>query len=89
MLEDIGLPELVIHSATLAISEAVNDERSQVSESLLSVMYSWMDYLYTYFRASLRATKIYKVIAFWFLVLSLMLGSDHTIFFLATFRLSF
>ncbi|XP_056595855.1 nuclear pore complex protein Nup160 isoform X2 [Triplophysa dalaica] len=31
LLEDIGLPELVIHSATLAISEAVNDERSQAA----------------------------------------------------------
>uniref|UniRef100_A0A673J0P0 Nuclear pore complex protein Nup160-like n=1 Tax=Sinocyclocheilus rhinocerous TaxID=307959 RepID=A0A673J0P0_9TELE len=30
LLEDIGLPELVIHLATLAISEAANDERIQV-----------------------------------------------------------
>ncbi|KAI4883556.1 hypothetical protein NFI96_023353 [Prochilodus magdalenae] len=29
LLEDVGLPELVIQLATLAISEAVNDERSQ------------------------------------------------------------
>ncbi|XP_066505753.1 nuclear pore complex protein Nup160 isoform X2 [Hoplias malabaricus] len=31
LLEDVGLPELVIHLATLAISEAVNDERSQAA----------------------------------------------------------
>ncbi len=31
LLEDIGLPELVINLATLAISEAANDERSQVT----------------------------------------------------------
>lgn len=31
LLEDVGLPELVIHMATLAITEAVNDIRSQVS----------------------------------------------------------
>uniref|UniRef100_A0A8C2H8N8 Nucleoporin 160 n=1 Tax=Cyprinus carpio TaxID=7962 RepID=A0A8C2H8N8_CYPCA len=31
LLEDIGLPELVINLATLAISEAANDERSQAA----------------------------------------------------------
>uniref|UniRef100_A0A672R955 Nuclear pore complex protein Nup160-like n=1 Tax=Sinocyclocheilus grahami TaxID=75366 RepID=A0A672R955_SINGR len=31
LLEDIGLPELVIHLATLAISEAANDERIQAA----------------------------------------------------------
>uniref|UniRef100_A0A3B1IPV2 Nucleoporin 160 n=1 Tax=Astyanax mexicanus TaxID=7994 RepID=A0A3B1IPV2_ASTMX len=31
LLEDVGLPELVIQLATLAISEAVNDERSQAA----------------------------------------------------------
>nr|XP_055048716.1 nuclear pore complex protein Nup160 [Misgurnus anguillicaudatus] len=31
LLEDIGLPELVIELATLAISEAANDERSQAA----------------------------------------------------------
>lgn len=31
MLEDVGLPELVIHLATLAITEAVNDPRSQAA----------------------------------------------------------
>lgn len=30
LLEDVALPELVIQLATLAISEAVNDTRSQV-----------------------------------------------------------
>uniref|UniRef100_A0A8C1CD92 Nucleoporin 160 n=2 Tax=Cyprinus carpio TaxID=7962 RepID=A0A8C1CD92_CYPCA len=31
LLEDIGLPELVVNLATLAISEAVNDERCQAA----------------------------------------------------------
>uniref|UniRef100_A0A8C7N7N6 Nucleoporin 160 n=1 Tax=Oncorhynchus kisutch TaxID=8019 RepID=A0A8C7N7N6_ONCKI len=31
LLEDVGLPELVIHLATLAITEAVNDPRSQAA----------------------------------------------------------
>ncbi|KAJ3596705.1 hypothetical protein NHX12_003109, partial [Muraenolepis orangiensis] len=31
LLEDVGLPELVIHMATLAITEAVNDVRSQAA----------------------------------------------------------
>ncbi|KAK0152332.1 Nuclear pore complex protein Nup160 [Merluccius polli] len=31
LLEDVGLPELVIHMATLAITEAVNDIRSQAA----------------------------------------------------------
>lgn len=32
LLEDIGLPDLVIQLATLAVSEAVNDQRSQVQK---------------------------------------------------------
>ncbi|XP_062856315.1 nuclear pore complex protein Nup160 isoform X2 [Trichomycterus rosablanca] len=31
LLEDVGLPDLVIQLATLAVSEAVNDERSQAA----------------------------------------------------------
>lgn len=33
LLEDVGLPELVIQLASLAITEAVNDVNSQVSAS--------------------------------------------------------
>lgn len=32
LLEDVGLPDLVIQLATLAVSEAVNDQRSQVQK---------------------------------------------------------
>lgn len=39
LLEDVGLPELVIQLASLAITEAVNDANSQVS-SFLSTMFS-------------------------------------------------
>lgn len=39
LLEDVGLPDLVIQLATLAVSEAVNDRRSQVHQrSILYVL---------------------------------------------------
>lgn len=35
LLEDVGLPELVIQLASLAITEAANDVNSQVSQRSL------------------------------------------------------
>lgn len=37
LLEDVGLPELVIHLASVAVTEAVNDVNSQVALSTQNI----------------------------------------------------
>ena len=51
MLEDVGLPELVIHMATLAITEAGTDVRSEVGIWVYCVLLSGL-YLSSGFHVS-------------------------------------
>lgn len=40
LLEDVGLPELVIHLASVAVTEAVNDVNSQVALSTQNILHA-------------------------------------------------
>lgn len=59
LLEDVGLPELVIQLASLAITEAVNDVNSQVSSFLSSMFLRSEDVACT---RGLRGAAVFRLL---------------------------